>query len=199
MKLHFLLIAAFLSTPSLAAEVAIEMLNKDADGNKMVYSQELVKIEVGDTVTWLPSSKGHNVEMISSPNKMKFKSKNIKEAKITFEVPGLYLYWCTPHKGMGMIGLVVVGGDISNADTVAKAKVRGKSKKKLENQGLKRQAELAQLRAQIITDYRSMRGRPMNNGRNEKLASNPTKLFASGSSLQGGNGVSAAQLRKDRR
>ena len=73
MKLHFLLIAAFLSTPSLAAEVAIEMLNKDANGNKMVYSQELVKIKVGDTVTWLPSSKGHNVEMISSPNKMKFK------------------------------------------------------------------------------------------------------------------------------
>ena len=86
------------------------------------------------------------------------------------------------------------------ADLLSAAKASsGKSKKKLENQGLKRQAELAQLRAQIITDYRSMRGRPMNNGRNEKLASNPTKLFASGSSLQGGNGVSAAQLRKDRR
>ena len=86
------------------------------------------------------------------------------------------------------------------ADLLSAAKASsGKSKRKLENQGLKRQAELAQLRAQIITDYRSMRGRPMNNGRNEKLASNPTKLFASGSSLQGGNGVSAAQLRKDRR
>jgi len=86
------------------------------------------------------------------------------------------------------------------ADLLSAAKASsGKSKKKLENQGLKRQAELAQLRAQIITDYRSMRGRPMNNGRNEKLASNPTKLFASGSSLQGGNGVTAAQLRKDRR
>ena len=131
MKLHFLLIAAFLSTPSLAAEVAIEMLNKDADGNKMVYSQELVKIEVGDTVTWLPSSKGHNVEMISSPNKMKFKSKNGKEAKITFDTPGIYYYLCTPHKGMGMIGLVVVGNDLSNIDDVASAKAIGKSKKKL--------------------------------------------------------------------
>ena len=131
MKLHFLLIAAFLSTPSLAADVAIEMLNKDADGNKMVYSQELVKIEVGDTVTWLPSSKGHNVEMISSPNKMKFKSKNGKEAKITFDTPGIYYYLCTPHKGMGMIGLVVVGNDMSNFDDVKKAKAYGKSKKKL--------------------------------------------------------------------
>ena len=133
MKLHFLLIAAFLSTPSLAAEVAIEMLNKDADGNKMVYSQELVKIEVGDTVTWLPSSKGHNVEMISSPNKMKFKSKNGKEAKITFDTPGIYYYLCTPHKGMGMIGLVIVGDDLSNIDDIASAKAMGKSKKKLKN------------------------------------------------------------------
>ena len=125
------IIAAFLSTPSLAADVTIEMLNKDADGNRMVYSQEIAKIEVGDTVTWLPASKGHNVEMISSPNNMKYKSKNGKEAKITFDTPGIYYYWCTPHKGMGMIGLVVVGNDLSNIDDVASAKAIGKSKKKL--------------------------------------------------------------------
>ena len=131
MKFYYLLIAAFLSTPSFAADVAIEMLNKDADGNKMVFSEEVVKVEIGDTVTWLPSSKGHNVEMISSPNKMKFKSKNGKEAKITFEKPGIYYYLCTPHKGMGMIGLVVVDNNISNIDDVKKAKAYGKSKKKL--------------------------------------------------------------------
>ena len=131
MKLYALIITAFLSTPSFAAEVAIEMLNKDANGNKMVFSQEVVKIEGGDTVTWLPSSKGHNVEMISSPNKMKFKSKNSKEAKITFDTPGIYYYWCTPHKGMGMIGLVVVGNDLSNISDIASAKAIGKSKKKL--------------------------------------------------------------------
>ena len=131
MKFHSLLMAAFLSTPSFAAEVTIEMLNKDADGNKMVFGQEVVKIEVGDTVTWLPSSKGHNVEMISSPNKMKFKSKNGKEAKITFDTPGIYYYLCTPHKGMGMIGLVVVGNDMSNIDEIKKSKAYGKSKKKL--------------------------------------------------------------------
>ena len=131
MKFYAFIIAAFLSTPSLAAEVTIEMLNKDADGNRMVYSQEIAKIEVGDTVTWLPASKGHNVEMISSPNNMKYKSKNGKEAEITFDTPGIYYYWCTPHKGMGMIGLVVVGNDLSNIDDVASAKAIGKSKKKL--------------------------------------------------------------------
>ena len=131
MKLYALIIAALLSTPSLAADVTIEMLNKDADGNRMVYSQEIAKVEAGDTVTWLPASKGHNVEMISSPNDMRFKSKNGKETKITFDTPGIYYYWCTPHKGMGMIGLVVVGNDLSNVDDIASAKAIGKSKKKL--------------------------------------------------------------------
>ena len=131
MKYLVLAAATLMSSPAFATDMTIEMLNKDADGNKMVYSEEIARVDVGDTITWVPTTKGHNVEMISSPNNLKFKSKNNKEAKITFEVPGLYLYWCTPHKGMGMIGLVVVGGDTSNADTVAKAKVRGKSKKKL--------------------------------------------------------------------
>ena len=124
-------IACFLATTSFATDIKIEMLNKDAEGNRNVYSKEVVKVDVGDTVTWLPTSKGHNVEIISSPNQMKFKSKNNKEAKITFDTPGIYYYWCTPHKGMGMIGLVVVGNDLSNINDVASAKAIGKSKKKL--------------------------------------------------------------------
>ena len=134
MKFYACIYAAFfclLSTSSFAADVSIEMLNKDAEGNRMVFSKEVVNVEVGDTVTWLPTSKGHNVEMVSSPNQMKFMSKNNKEAKITFDTPGIYYYWCTPHKGMGMIGLVVVGKDLSNIDNIASAKAMGKSKKKL--------------------------------------------------------------------
>ncbi len=131
MKLHAIALLALLSTPSFAADMSIEMLNKDSNGNKMVYSQEIVNVDVGDTVTWLPTSKGHNVEVIASPNGMKLKSKNGKEVKITFDTPGIYYYWCTPHKGMGMIGLVVVGSDLSNIDDIASAKAIGKSKKKL--------------------------------------------------------------------
>lgn len=131
MKLYIVALLAVLSTPSFAADMSIEMLNKDSSGNKMIYSQEIVNIDVGDTVTWLPTSKGHNVEMIASPNDMKLKSKNSKEVKVTFDTPGIYYYWCTPHKGMGMIGLVVVGNDLSNIDDIANAKAMGKSKKKL--------------------------------------------------------------------
>tara|TARA_B100000963_G_scaffold333437_1_gene325762 strand:+ start:114 stop:530 length:417 start_codon:yes stop_codon:yes gene_type:complete len=131
MKLYALIFALGISSQALAADVTIEMLNKDADGNKMVFSEEIVRIGIGDTVTWVPTDKGHNVEMVSSPNDMKFKSKNNKEVSLTFEQTGIYYYWCTPHKGMGMIGLILVGEDKSNFDQVSKAKALGKSKKKL--------------------------------------------------------------------
>lgn len=113
--------------------VEIEMLNKDDQGRKMIYSQEVVNVDVGDTVTWIPTSKGHNVEIVAAPDGFDIpkKSKNSKEVSIDFTVPGIYYYWCTPHKGMGMIGLVVVGNDTSNKDAIAKAKALGKSKKKL--------------------------------------------------------------------
>ena len=128
-------LGGFFSGQSLvfAADMTIDMLNKDANGNKMVYSKEVAKVAVGETITWLPASKGHNVEIIAAPDGFDIpkKSKNGREVSITFEVPGIYYYWCTPHKGMGMIGLVVVGEDTSNKDKIAKAKALGKSKKKL--------------------------------------------------------------------
>tara|TARA_R110000764_G_scaffold177035_3_gene263280 strand:- start:10419 stop:10868 length:450 start_codon:yes stop_codon:yes gene_type:complete len=117
----------------MAEDISVDMLNKRDDGAKMVYSEDISRIEVGDTITWLPTSKGHNVEFVAGPDGWKApkKSKNSKEVAITFDTPGIYYYWCTPHKGMGMIALVVVGGDISNIDDIAGAKAVGKSKKKL--------------------------------------------------------------------
>ena len=116
-----------------SADVKVDMLNKRADGEKMVYSQDIVNVKIGDSITWLPKTKGHNVEFISIPKGVKKikKSKLNKEYTYKFEKPGIYLYQCTPHKAMGMIGLVIVGDDKSNLDKIKKAKVLGKSKKKL--------------------------------------------------------------------
>ena len=123
-----------LSTPALAADMTIEMLNKRDDGAKMVYSQDIATIDIGDTITWVPTSKGHNVEFIAGPDGWKApkKSKNSKEVAITFDTPGVYLYQCTPHKTMGMIAIVVVGElTQEGVDAIKGAKVKGKSKKKL--------------------------------------------------------------------
>ena len=122
----------FVSSMAYSADMSIDMLNK-LGKEKMVYSVDVAEIEAGDTITWLPATKGHNVHFIAGPDgwDLPKKSKNNKEVAITFDTPGIYLYQCTPHASMGMIGLVIVGGDTSNIDAIAKAKVRGKSKKKL--------------------------------------------------------------------
>ena len=123
----------FISSVAYADDMTIEMLNKRADGAKMVYSEDIARINPGDTITWVPASKGHNVEFIAGPEGWEApkKSKNGKEVAITFDTPGVYLYQCTPHATMGMIALVVVGDDMSNLDDIKAMKLRGKSKRKM--------------------------------------------------------------------
>ena len=48
-------------------EIVIDMLNKRDDGQKMVYSLDVANIDVGDTIKWLPTNKGHNVEFLGGP------------------------------------------------------------------------------------------------------------------------------------
>ena len=130
-KLALFLFILFISQPSFSADQTIEMLNK-LGKEHMVYSQKIVNIEVGDTVFWKSTTPGHNVEFIKGgvPEGVeKFRSKVSKDTEYKFEIPGIYAYWCTPHKGMGMIGFVVVDNDKSNLEAVKKIKYQGKSKK----------------------------------------------------------------------
>ena len=112
--------------------IQVEMLNR-LEKQKMLFNPTIVEVSMGDTVNWIAKSKGHNVEFVASPQDIKFKSKVSRDTEYTFSESGFYLYVCTPHKGMGMIGLVVVGNDLSNIDDIASAKAIGKSKKKLKN------------------------------------------------------------------
>ena len=128
----FTLLFVMITTSAFAEDMTIEMLNKRDDGAKMVYSEDIARVDVGDTITWVPTSKGHNVQFVTVPEGVeKIKSKNNKEVSFTFEKEGVYLYVCTPHKGMGMIALVVVGDSLENLDSVKKSKMNGKSKRKL--------------------------------------------------------------------
>ena len=133
MKYVISILFLFSITASHAADITVEMLNKRADGQIMAYSEDISRIDVGDTITWIPTTKGHNVEFLAGPSGWEIpkRSKMNKEYSYKFEIPGIYFYQCTPHKGMGMIALIVVGGDTSNKDAIAKVKVVAKSKKKL--------------------------------------------------------------------
>tara|TARA_B100000945_G_scaffold307232_1_gene295456 strand:- start:468 stop:920 length:453 start_codon:yes stop_codon:yes gene_type:complete len=134
MKYISILFLILFTSNTLAADISVEMLNKrKSDNATMVYSEDISRINVGDTITWLPTTKGHNVHFLAGPDGWDIpkKSKFNVEVSMTFDTPGVYFYQCTPHKSMGMIALVVVGGDTSNKDEIAKIKVMGKSKKKL--------------------------------------------------------------------
>jgi pseudoazurin len=131
LKKTFILIFLSSFTSAFAADTTIEMLNKSGK-EIMVYSNKIVSVNVGDTVFWKATSKGHNVEFIKGGTPegvLKFKSKMNKDAEFKFEKPGIYAYWCTPHKMMGMIGFVVVGNDKSNLEAIKSIKFVGKSKK----------------------------------------------------------------------
>jgi pseudoazurin len=122
----------FITNTSFAEETTVEMLNK-LDKRNMVFSQEISRINIGDTIFWKATNPGHNVEFISKngvPDGVeKFKSKVGKDTQFTFTIPGIYAYWCTPHKTLGMIGFVIVNEDLTNLDLIKKVKYIGKSKK----------------------------------------------------------------------
>ncbi|WP_201861212.1 pseudoazurin [Microvirga soli] len=117
-----------------AAEVEVKMLNKGTEG-VMVFEPALVKINPGDTVKFVASDKGHNVETVDGmlpEGGQKFVGKINEEVAITFDKPGVYGYKCKPHYGMGMVGMIVVG-EPTNADQAKAATHPGKAKQAFAN------------------------------------------------------------------
>ena len=56
-----------------------------------------------------------------------------KEVSMKFDMPGIYLSVCSPHSFMGMIGLIIVGDDISTKEAIINYDIGGRSNKKLKN------------------------------------------------------------------
>jgi pseudoazurin len=118
------------AAPALAAEVEVKMLDRGAAG-MMVFEPALVKIAPGDTVRFVPTAKGHNVETIAGmlPDDAEpIAGKINQEVVVSFGQAGVYGIKCKPHYGMGMVGLIVVG-DAGNLEQAAAVKHPGKANK----------------------------------------------------------------------
>lgn len=118
-------LAGFAVAPALAVDYEVHMLNKGVAGT-MVFEPAFVQAQPGDTVTFIPTDKGHNVEAIKDmlPEGVEiFKSKINETYVLTVDVPGVYGVKCTPHFAMGMVGLIVVGEDTSNLEAIKAIKV----------------------------------------------------------------------------
>ena len=131
MKYVFIIFCFLWSSYALSADITVEMLNK-FNNEYMVYSKKIVRININETVLWKATDRGHNVEFIKGaiPEGVEnFKSKYNVDVEYEFTIPGIYAYWCTPHKSLGMIGFVVVGDDRSNLEIISNINYYGKSKK----------------------------------------------------------------------
>ncbi|CAM3241577.1 pseudoazurin [Paracoccus aminovorans] len=123
-----------LAFPAFAADHQVQMLNKGEAG-AMVFEPAFVQAEVGDTVTFVPTAKGHDV--VSLPDMLpegvaEFESKLNEEYVLTVETPGLYGVKCKPHFPMGMVALIQVGGDASNYDALAEGKLPKKARERMD-------------------------------------------------------------------
>jgi pseudoazurin len=119
---------------ALAADHQVQMLNKGENG-MMVFEPAFVRAEPGDTVTFVPTDKSHNVESIAEilPEGVeKFKSKVNDEFVLTVTEPGLYGVKCTPHFAMGMVGLIQVGDEAANIEAAKSAKMSKKARERMD-------------------------------------------------------------------
>ena len=110
------LLASFIS----AENFDIKMVNADASGQVMVFDPPFIKANIGDTVTFLPTDMLHNSQSVPGLIPSSASSWNgVMNEKITIELntEGVYVYQCTPHIALGMIGVIQVG-EATNIDNI---------------------------------------------------------------------------------
>tara|TARA_B100000614_G_scaffold249566_1_gene258700 strand:+ start:334 stop:747 length:414 start_codon:yes stop_codon:yes gene_type:complete len=94
----------------------IKMVNTDSSGQIMVFDPPFLKVDVGDTVTFIPADALHNTKSVTNLIPSSAASwEGAMDEKITVELKaeGIYVYQCTPHLALGMIGVIQVGNPVN--------------------------------------------------------------------------------------
>ncbi|PZO44101.1 MAG: plastocyanin [Pseudanabaena frigida] len=96
------------ASPAAADTVTVKM---GSDGGQLVFEPKVVTIKVGDTVKWVNNKAfPHNIVFDGHDelSHKKLAQKPKAELESTFNEAGEFSYYCSPHRGAGMIGKVVV-------------------------------------------------------------------------------------------
>jgi pseudoazurin len=117
------------SRRALAAEPEVQKLNQGPNGQRNWFEPALVVAQPGDTIRFVPTDRGHNSTSVVVPDGAKeWKGKLSEEISVTLDAPGLYAYKCTPHFGLGMVGLIAIGDLSINIAAVKSARWPGKAR-----------------------------------------------------------------------
>ena len=106
----------------LQSAATIEALSLDSDqgAGQNVFSPAVTWVEEGATVIWEIASGSHSTTSYHPDTDAVLRIPEAAESfdsgtlsggtfEHTFETPGVYNYYCRPHRGLGMVGLVIVG------------------------------------------------------------------------------------------
>lgn len=113
--LCFLFVGLVIAFHSFTAPVSAETytVKMGSDKGALVFEPKEITVKPGDTIKWINNKAyPHNI-VVQGQAELSHKKLLVKPAAVvesTFTEPGEYSYFCTPHRGAGMIGKVVVQG-----------------------------------------------------------------------------------------
>ena len=97
-----------LTVPAFAAEHTVKMLN-NGDGGMMIFEPAVLQVAVGDTVNFVATDMAHNsASVFTPPGATPWKGMMSRDISVTLDTAGVYIYECTPHKMMAMVGVIQV-------------------------------------------------------------------------------------------
>ena len=97
-----------LTVPSFAAEHTVKMLN-NGDGGMMIFEPAVLQVAVGDTVNFVATDMAHNsASVFTPPGATPWNGGMSQNISVTLDTPGIYIYECTPHAMMAMVGVIQV-------------------------------------------------------------------------------------------
>jgi pseudoazurin len=137
-KMRKLLITAALligsAVPAFAETIEIQLLNENKSGDRMIFSQELIRAEVGDVIRFIATDRSHNAQSVRNAlpeGQEAFRGRMNQDVEYIVTETGLTAVVCQPHESMGMVALIVVGDDLSNAQDILDARIRGAGNDKI--------------------------------------------------------------------
>ena len=122
------------AVPAFAETIEIQLLNENEAGDRMVFSQELIRAEVGDVIRFIATDRSHNAQSVKDAipeGQEAFRGRMNQDVEYIVTETGLTAVVCQPHESMGMVALIVVGDDLSNAQDILDARIRGAGNDKI--------------------------------------------------------------------
>ena len=118
-KLAYLIFSTLISLSISSEQHIVKMLNAGKEG-MMVFEPAYISVNKGDTVKFVATDLAHNsasVEGMIPDSATPWVGTMSKDIEVTLTKEGVYVYQCTPHNMMAMVGVIKVESS-ANLDQV---------------------------------------------------------------------------------